>query len=354
MDADRNMFTTESTEVHRDKTTRLRAAFFSVLLCVLCGYSLLCPAESLAADPETGRKVAEANKTLAAGHVDDALKTYDAVGEHLPDSPELAYDRGVAYYRKGNRAKATENFEKALTTRDIALEARAKFNLGNCAYADALEKQNDAKAALDKLKTAIAYYKDAIAANPGDLDAKVNMETAQLFMKDLLDKEKKKQDEQKKHPQSQPSSQPESQPASQPQSQPASQPQQPQSQPASQPQSGQQKKDQQQKQGQQQKEGQQKQGQQQKQDQQKGEQKQAGKQGEQKQGEKGDELEAQKDQNQKGDQKDAKPASKAEVRQLSKQEAEKLLQLIRDRDRQRRETQIRLKQGTLVPVDKDW
>jgi Ca-activated chloride channel family protein len=311
-------------------------------LCLALGL-IVWVGEARAADRETQRRVAQANRTLSEGKADEALKIYDQAAEKAPDSPELAYNRGVAYYRKGDLTKAAECFTKATTSRDIRLEARARFNLGNCAYAEALARQGELKTAMEKLRVAIAHYKDAIAANPADLDAKVNMETAQLFMKHLLDQEKKRREEEKKNPQSQPESQPESQPASrpeQPQSRPESQPEQsPQSQPASRPDSGEpRQKDEQDRQGQD------------KQD------KQGGQGEEQKQNEQGKQLEAGDQKHGDKDQQEqaARQAGEAQMREMSPEEAEKLLQTIRDRERQRREAQLRLFRSRQVPTSRDW
>ena len=253
--------------------------------------------------------VASANKALAKGAYDEALAGYEQAAKSLPDSPELAYNRGVTYYRKGELDKATEQFTKALLTRDLSLEAKVKFNLGNCAYADALKKQSDLKVALERLGLAIGHYKDAIEANPEDRDARANMEMAQLLMKDLLDKQKQEQEKQK------PASQPESQPASRPESQPASQPS---------------AENQQKKQAQQQDE--------QKKDQQ-AKQEQAGKPDQQEQSK---------------DKQGAQQAVPAELRQMSKEEADKLLQAVRDKEQQRRAEQARLLLVRPVPVEKDW
>jgi len=250
--------------------------------------------------------VASANKALAKGAYDEALAGYEQAAKSLPDSPELAYNRGVTYYRKGELDKATEQFTKALLTRDLSLEAKVKFNLGNCAYADALKKQSDLKVALERLGLAIGHYKDAIEANPEDRDARANMEMAQLLMKDLLDKQKQEQEK---------ASQPESQPASRPESQPASQPS---------------AENQQKKQAQQQDE--------QKKDQQ-AKQEQAGKPDQQEQSK---------------DKQGAQQAVPAELRQMSKEEADKLLQAVRDKEQQRRAEQARLLLVRPVPVEKDW
>lgn len=305
---------------------------------------------AIAADREASRLVAEANAAMASGRIDEALELYDRAASKAPDSPELAYNRGVAFYRKGDRAKAAEQFLKALASRDLQLEAKAKFNLGNCAYADALDKQGDVKAALEQLKLAISYYKDAIAADPADLDAKVNMETAQLFMKHLLDQEKNKQEEQQKNEQNQsPQSQPESQPASQPESQP----EQPQSQPASQPESNEQKQQDGQKQEGEDQEGHQQESAEQQDSQQGEKQEQKGEDGE------GKKLEAQEQkggQGQKDDQakKDDGSDKSMLMIEMTPEQAERLLQKIRDRERQRREALLRMRQLQQVPVDKDW
>jgi len=287
--------------------------------------TLLICAEGMGAEPVARELVVEANKALAAGRYDEAIKGYEKASQTLTDSPELAYDQGVAYYRKGELAKAAELFTKALSTRDPSLEGKAKFNLGNCAYAEALQKQADVEAALERLRMAVAHYKDAIAMDSEDMDAHVNRETAQLFMKELLDKQKQKQEQQQEkneEGEDNPTSQPESQPASQPSDQ-------------DQPQQDQEKGDQQQ------------------QDQQQGE----SKEGDKKKGQQEDKSKdgGKLDKNEKGnDEQASQQAGRVEPREMSKEEAEKLLQAVRDKERQRRAQKARLMRVRRVPVEKDW
>jgi Ca-activated chloride channel homolog len=228
---------------------------------------------------------------------------------------------------------------KALSTRDIALEARTKFNLGNCAYADALEKQNDVKAALEQLRLAISYYKDAIAADPDDLDAKVNIETAQLLMKHLLDQEKNKQEEQK-------DKQNDDEQKDEQDDSPQTQPEQPQSQPASQPESD--EKNDEQNEGGEKQDGEDQQDEQKEgQEQQKGDQEDQG-------GEDG-KVEPQQQEGAEGEEfGDGQQGEEAQIQEMTPEQAENLLQKIRDRERERRAALLRLLQVEQVLVDKDW
>lgn len=162
--------------------------------------------------------VQEGNTALAAGRYDEALAAYKRAEVDMPDAAEITYNRGIALFRKGDTDAARSAFSDALRTRDPRLEARAKFNLGNCAYGVALQRENDLPAAIEELQKAISHWRDALALEPGDTAARQNIETAQLLLKDLLDKEKKRQEEErkkqeeeekKKNPESQPTSQPE-------------------------------------------------------------------------------------------------------------------------------------------------
>lgn len=305
---------------------------------LMAGMVLLLVLPVRAADSQASRLVGQANQALAEGRTDEALELYDKAAGLVADSPELAYNRGVAYYRKGDRTKAAEQFKKALTTRDLQLEARAKFNLGNCAYAEALDKQQDLKAALEQLRLAISYYKDAIAADPDDIDAKMNIETAQLLMKHLLDQEKNKQQEQQDQQNDDQNESPESQP------------ERPQSQPASQPESREDKQEQQ--------DGQEQDGNPDRQDEerQQGQDQQAGDEDEQneKDGQEG-KVEPQQQESAGGEQgEDDQEGEQAGVREMTPEQAENLLQRIRDRERERREALLRLRRMRQVPVDKDW
>jgi Ca-activated chloride channel family protein len=310
------------------------------------------------------KKVAEGNAAYAAGDYGKALEAYGAAAPDCPECPELAYNQGLVHYRQRDFAKARDAFNSALATRDLHLEARAKFNLGNVAYSEALEKMSALKEAIERAEQATDRYRDALATlaqlDQNDptvaadtADARANIETAALLIKDLLDKEKKKQEEQQKN---------------QDKNQQKQDQQQNQDQQKDQQQQDQENKDEQQQQQDsqdQKQEDQQKQEGEQQQGDKKDEQEQKDQQGEQKDKEQEQQAEQQKQQeaqaaaDKQAEEKQAEEGQEGEgqakdARQLSKEEVQRLLQAVRDKEAQRREDRNRKQRVRIAPVERDW
>jgi len=280
---------------------------------LVAGASLLAAPSAAFAEEELSpaEHVSRANQALANGEFEAALEGYRQAEVLVPDAPALIYDQAVAYYRMRDFAKARELFSRALTTRDLELEARAKFNLGNCQYSEALEKMANLQEAIDQLRTAIEYYLDVLEIAPDDVDARTNIETAQLLIKDLLDKLKNQQEQ---NPTSQPSE------CEQQEQQDGEQ-------------------EQQEQQGDEQQE-QDEQGEQQAGD----EQQEQDEQGEQQAGDE------QQEQDEQGEQR----AGEQEERKLTEEEAQRLLQGIRDKEQQRRDERAQRRRIGRARVTKDW
>lgn len=274
----------------------------------------------LAANRQTVAKAREGNTAYAAGDFAKAQEAYRAAEVDCPECPELAYNLGLTYYRQRDFEQARQMFNQALTTRDLGLEARAKFNLGNVAYSQALEKISNLPEAITHARQAIDYYRGALDLNDRDDDARVNIETAQLLIKDLLDKQKQQQEQQKQQDQQQ-----QNQQNCQNQNQDQKQGDQ-------QDQKDQQKQDQQQDQSEQQKQdGQKQQDQQQQQQEQQQEQK-----------------------AQSADDRQEQEAKAGERRELTREEAERLLQAVRDKEAKRRDDLARRRSAKRPPVTRDW
>ncbi len=171
---------------------------FLIILQALAFLAVLAPSAAIAGSPED--LVQEGNRLLEQGKYDEAIEKYEAASVDAPENPEIYFNKGNAYYRKGDFAKAKSLFEKAaLKTKILDLEAKAKYNLGNCSFREGeRQKDSDLQKALGEFQSSVRFYQEALKLDPKLEDAAHNIEVARLVMKDILDKLKKEQEKQKK------------------------------------------------------------------------------------------------------------------------------------------------------------
>ena len=110
--------------------------------------------------------VAQGNALAAESKPEAALKSYDRALERLPDSAELHYDRAGQLLKLGAEQgqKAHDEALQALQGADPSLKPGAAYTLG-------LSEEQ-----LGHPDQAMKAYEQALALDPGDPDAKVNLE----------------------------------------------------------------------------------------------------------------------------------------------------------------------------------
>lgn len=105
-----------------------------------------------------------------------ALAHFEKALAEKPDSAEAHYNLGICHYRQGDYAKASEFFKKAQELGgETKLRGRSSYNLGNSLYRE------------KKLEDALAAYKVALRWNELDDDARYNIQV-------ILDQLKKNKD----------------------------------------------------------------------------------------------------------------------------------------------------------------
>ena len=110
---------------------------------------------------------------------------------------EATYNQGVAHYRSGQYTEARDFFTRSTGVSDRHLEAKARFNLANCDYAEAVAlAEQDSQAAIEKLETAISHYRGALDANAGDADSRANAELARMLIERLREQQEQQQQQQ--------------------------------------------------------------------------------------------------------------------------------------------------------------
>ena len=152
----------------------MRPIFYCLSFIVFSGFTLL---------DDVARRVEEGNQAFGRAEFDAALEAYRSAQTDRPDSPELHYNVGDALYKQGAVDEALAAFQKAVETGDAGLGANAFYNIGNALYK---------KQAFDQ---AVAAYEESLDLNPGDLDAKINLEMA---LEKMQEQEQQKQDDKDK------------------------------------------------------------------------------------------------------------------------------------------------------------
>jgi Ca-activated chloride channel family protein len=305
------------------------------------------------ADETTGQKQQAVSPVAFEGPSVESDLAYEAI-----------YNQGVTQYREGQYAEARDSFTRSTAVADRALEARARFNLANCDYAEALalraENPDEADEAIAKLETAISHYRGAIEANPQDADARANAELAQLFI-DQIQQEQEQQEQEQQEQEQQEQEQQEQEQQEQDQQDQQEQDEQEQQQEGEQEQNEQEQQqqgEQEQDEQEQQQEGEQDQDQQEQNEQEQNEQEQDQQEGEQDQqqtpGSSGGTQTENSNEKPEGHHGIGSSADGQEPRAMTEEEAEKMLQAVRDRDLKRRYEKLRKTQRYYQPVDRDW
>ncbi len=272
-----------------------------------------------AQEPGPYQQIAAGNQLFEEGRFDEALAAFESAAAELGDSPELDYNRAAAHYKLDQFADAAELFDRASLSPNPDLSRRARFNWGNCDYAQVLEalqspeaqagQPPDLNQALEGLQSAITHYRDALDVEGnrptdavGDRSARENIERAQKLIELIKEQQEQQQQQQQQQDQDQ--------------------------------------------QNQDQQDQQQNENQQRQQDQQ--EQKQ---QDEQQQSQQNEQQEEEQQQTQpQQEQKD----QQGQEREMTPQEVEAVLQAVRDKEKERREQKAALIRAQRVPVSKDW
>jgi Ca-activated chloride channel family protein len=168
----------------------VRGAFDVSCLSGLPGRGLVLAAVAwiaTAAQPTTalaqkGRtEVREGNALYAEGRYNEALEKYLDALRAAPNSPVIRFNEGNALYQSQEFQRALDAYREAVESGDPALEAKAWYNLGNALYRQ------------QQLPEALEAYKQALRRDPGDVDAKHNLE---LLLEQLQQQEQQQEQQQ--------------------------------------------------------------------------------------------------------------------------------------------------------------
>lgn len=117
------------------------------------------------------------NRLYRAGKVAEAVAVYEKAIAGGNNAPELHYNLGTALLKLGRYQDAEQHLRLALRELRSDVRQRAYYNLGN-RYLEQARKGADAQTSTQLLDGAVEAYKQALRLQPGDMDAKWNLELA--------------------------------------------------------------------------------------------------------------------------------------------------------------------------------
>jgi len=120
----------------------------------------------------------------------DYAGAQQAFGDELkgdPNSPQRAFNLGVAAYKNQKWVEAIDAFGKALASRDPQLRSRAEYNLANTLVQQA--RQGRRGQDTETLEQSIAHYEESLKRDPNFEDARVNRD----YVKRLLEQKQQQQ-----------------------------------------------------------------------------------------------------------------------------------------------------------------
>ena len=108
----------------------------------------------------------------------EAEKNFAEARSNRPDDRRLDYNLGSSYYKQGKYEEALQDYtQSALDGSYPQLKKNSLYNAGNALFK------------MGKLKEAEKTYKNVLALDPSDMDAKFNLE----FVREQLKKKKEKE-----------------------------------------------------------------------------------------------------------------------------------------------------------------
>ncbi len=164
------------------------------ILCVASWSMIAVWPTSSCADDSIADLTTNANAAIRASDYATGIRLLEQAISQDDDNPSLSYNLAIARYRQGDVEIARQLFTEVAAAEDPALAAKARYNLGNADFAEAIQKlEQDQAVARKQLESAIENYRQALQIDRTDSDARANIELANRLIDQLQDEQKQDQ-----------------------------------------------------------------------------------------------------------------------------------------------------------------
>ena len=125
-----------------------------------------------------------------SGKFEDAYGQFQQTLKTHPESraeDKLQFDSGAAAYKLKDYSKAMESFSQALLSRDLGLQSKGHYNLGNTLYQRGEAQKGDDKK-LSDWTNALDHYEQTLKLDPQNKEAKDNYDYVKKKIEELKNK----------------------------------------------------------------------------------------------------------------------------------------------------------------------
>ena len=153
-------------------------------------------------DPATDKNE-EGRQHYDEGEYDEAISKFTDAQLHLPESDSLNFNIANTHYKVGKLPEAEKSYKGILDSKDVTLKAKANYNMGNTMF-----KQGKLNEALDFYKKAIKLTEKKSDVNGDEIkgvreDAKYNYEFVQKKMKEMKEEQQEREEKEEQEKQEQ-------------------------------------------------------------------------------------------------------------------------------------------------------
>ena len=161
-------------------------------------FLLLIPANVFAQQAEsTASKINAANDLVRQQKVTEAIDAYHQIASAAePGSQnQIDYNLAVAHYRNSDYPAAIPLFDEASKSLNREIATSSRHNLGNCHYAQALPLvESEPDAAIEQLQKSIVHYRSALRLDRSNADSRSNIELARKLIKQIQSQQEQEQE----------------------------------------------------------------------------------------------------------------------------------------------------------------
>ena len=165
------------------------------------------PASALAQHTDSvASQINQANDLVRQQKTTEAIDAYNRIDSASKSETrnQLDYNLAIAHYRNSDYAAAMTLFSESAKSQNRTIAARSRHNLGNCHYAQALplvESQPDA--AIEQLNESIAHYRSGLRLDRSNADSRSNIELARKLIEQIQDQQQEDQQKEDQEQQNQ-------------------------------------------------------------------------------------------------------------------------------------------------------